>query len=103
MIKGQYSLFDYIKEYPEEKQPPEFKNKDILKNIKGLSEIINKLPKYLVTFKRPVFGGYKRKICIFIGYWHSLDGWNYDNKNIIDWNEITYKNGDKYRWKEEES
>lgn len=100
MIKGQYSLFDYLDEKPGEIKPPDFTNKEILKNIKGISEIIDQVPKYLVTFKKPVFPGYIKKICIYIGYWHSLDGWNYNNNQIKEWQKIDYKKGDKYRFKE---
>ena len=97
MIKGQMSLFDFMEE---DVKPPIFRNKDILKNIKGLAEISDELPKYLVTFKKPVFMGYKKKICIYVGYWHSLDGWNYDHKEVKEWQEVKYKKGDEYHFYE---
>ena len=63
---------------------PEF-DRTILEGIKGLDEIEGSLPRYLVTFKKPVFDipfKAKKKICVYVGYWHSLDGWNYDDKEI---------------------
>ena len=69
---------------------PEF-DISILEGIKGLDEIMGKLPRYMVTFKKPVFSlPFKSiaKICVYVGYWHSLDGWNYEDKDIADWEYI---------------
>lgn len=85
----QYTLYDYIDE-PNPNEPikmPTY-DKKILKGIKGLSDIIDKVPKYLVTFKNPVFGKpnyHKTKICIYVGWWHSLDGWNYKDEQVERW------------------
>ena len=76
-------------------------DKSMLKGIKGLSEITHRLPKYRVIFKRPVFGGWTEKVCIYVGYWHSLDGWNYEQKQIKSYQEVEYKTGERYRWKTE--
>lgn len=63
---------------------PQF-DKSLLIGIKGLDEIIPLLPRYKVTFKNPVFSlpfKAKAKICVYAGYWHSLDGWNYKDEEI---------------------
>lgn len=95
----QYSLFDIYNIPNPEIKPPKY-NKELLKGIKGLSDIVDKVPKYLVTFKKPVYGGYIKKVCIYVGYFHSLDGWNYNNDKIKEYKEINYKKGMKYRYTE---
>lgn len=83
---GQLSVFDFIDNpYRVIDSPPIFNLFEKYGKVKGLSDgVIPFEPKYLVAFKKTVFGNYKRKICIWAGdYWHSLDGWNYDhNQNI---------------------
>lgn len=73
---------------------------ELLKGIKGLHEIFEKLPHYLVTFKHPVFGGWTSKICIYLGYWHSWDGWNYKKHEAKEWRKVEWKKGMKYRWQD---
>lgn len=75
-------------------------DREMLKGIKGLDEISHDLPKYEVAFKRPVFGEWTHKVCIYVGYWHSIDGWNYKDSDIKEWKEIEWKTGDQYRRKE---
>ena len=96
---GQLTIYDVLGEQDPNKpiKMPEYDRK-ILKGIKGLSEILDQVPKYLVTFKKPVFGGYTKKVCIYFGWWHSLDGWNYNDKDILSWKKIDFKKGDKYRF-----
>ena len=88
----QFSLFDVYNflDKPDIEKPikmPEY-DKELLKTTNTLDNIMNKLPRYLVTFKNPVFALHKpikQKVCVYVGYWHSLDGWNYYNKNIEKW------------------
>lgn len=65
---------------------PEF-DKSLLKGIKGLSEITPKLPRYRVTFKRPMYRGLT-DICVYVGYWHGLTGWNYEQKDVKSYERI---------------
>lgn len=100
-MKNQLTIYDVfdIKNPNEPLKMPKY-NKELLKGIKGITEILDLIPKYKVTFKNPVYGNYKQKICIFMGWWHSLDGWNYDNKNIESYEEVNYKKGEQYRWEQ---
>lgn len=50
----------------------------------------------------PVFGGYIQKICIYLGYWHSIDGWNYDKHEAKEWQEVKWESWMEYRWKGED-
>jgi hypothetical protein len=71
-------------------QLPEF-DSSILEGIKGLDEITERLPRYMVTFKKPVFSrpyNSIAKICVYVGYWHSLDGWNYKDNEVKSWEYI---------------
>ena len=71
---------------------PQF-DKSILIGIKGLDEIIPSLPRYKVTFRKPVYSlpfMAKAKICVYVGYWHSLDGWNYKDDEVESYSLIGY-------------
>ena len=81
---------------------PEY-DKTLWKRIRTLSEVVDDMPKYKVTFKMPVFGGYIQKICIYLGYWHSMDGWNYDKHEAKEWQEVKWEKWMEYRWKGEEN
>lgn len=86
---GQISIFDFIDNpYKALESPDVFDIFEKYGRIKGLSDgFIPYEPKYMVTFKKKVFGHeyYKRKICVWVGdYWHSLDGWNYEHNNNIE-------------------
>lgn len=109
MIPGQQiSMFDYdfrLNLVPDEpiKMPDWDEYKDMVAKSKALDEVMDKLPKYLVTFRKPVFGlpyPYKKKICVYVGYWHSIDGWNYmkpkELLNVESWEPVKYKKGDPY-------
>lgn len=63
---------------------PDF-DKSLLEGIKGLDEIMSQLPRYKVYFKHPVYSlpfNSIAKICVYVGYWHSVDGWNYKDEQI---------------------
>ena len=97
-MKGQLTVWDCIGETNPNKEIEMPKFDRTILNGNTLDNNMNKLKYYLVTFKQLVAGGWKKKICVYHGWWHSLDGWNYDNKNIESWEEIKYQKGDKYRW-----
>lgn len=85
---GQLTIFDYFKKEP--LKMPEFDD-SILNGIKGLDEIMNRLPRYKVHFKKPVYDlpyYAKAKICVYVGYFHSLDGWSYRNEEVEVWDFI---------------
>lgn len=66
---------------------PEY-DKELRKRGNTLDLIMDELPRYLVTFKEPVFAlpePVKQKVCVYPGWWHSLDGWNYEDKQIESW------------------
>ena len=84
-----------IKVFP---QFPEY-DRDLYKKIRTISEVFDELPKYKVIFKRSVHGGYKSKVCIYLGYWHSYDGWNYAKEEVKEWKEIKWDKGKEYRFK----
>ena len=63
-IENQLTIFDIIKERnPNEpiKMPNWDDEKELFRKSKTIGEILDKIPKYLVTFKEPVFGGYKKR------------------------------------------
>jgi hypothetical protein len=78
----QLTIFDFIKNPDEPIEMPEF-DKSLLEGIKGTDEIMSQLPRYKVYFKHPVYSlPYKSivKICVYVGYWLSLDRWTYKDK-----------------------
>ena len=82
--ESQLNIFDFIPNPDAPIELPDF-DESILKGIKGWDEIIPSLPRYKVYFKKPVFSlPYPSiaKICVFVGQFHSLDGWTYENKDI---------------------
>lgn len=104
----QITMFDYDLELdliPDEPiEPPNWDEyKEMVRKCKGLDEVMHLLPKYLVTFKRPVWRlpyPIKREICVYVGLWHSLSGWSWSRPkellNIESWEPIEYKKGDQY-------
>jgi hypothetical protein len=83
-IEGQMNIFNFIPDPDAPIEMPDF-DESLLVGIKGLDEIMYKLPRYKVYFKHPVYSlpfPCIAKICVFVGYWHSLDGWNYKDKEI---------------------
>lgn len=83
-LEGQMDIFSFIENPEAPIEMPEF-DKSILDGIKGLDEIMSQLPRYKVWFRKPVYSlpfPSKAKICVYVGYWHSLDGWNYKDEQI---------------------
>ena len=107
-IEGQMDIFQFLdKPNPTKPIPmPEWGDyKEMVQNCKGLDEVMDKLPKYLVTFKKPVWRlpyPIKKEICVYVGEWHSISGWSYSKTdellNIESWEPIEYKKGDQYSW-----
>lgn len=107
-IQGQMDIFSFLN-VPDETKPIEMPKwdeyKEIVQNCKGLDEIEHLLPKYLVTFKKPVWRlpyPIKKEICIYVGTWHSISGWSYGRPdellNIESWEPIEYHKGEQYSW-----
>ena len=85
-IDGQISLFDKPK-YPECRW-------DLLKGVKGVSEVKDLLPKYMVTaYRKPERENIESFMCYVNGccfqdYW--FGGWCYSFKDeVISWREMT--------------
>lgn len=65
-------------------------DRSLMEGIKALDEFTEKYPDtpvYFVTKRMgnasPLF--YKALICIYTGYWHALQGWNIEAKDVESW------------------
>lgn len=91
---GQLTIFDYFKKEP--LKMPEF-DYSKMHGFKGLDEYTDAYPEtpiYFVTkgYGSPLF--YDACICIYVGYWHAISGWNIDDKIVKSYELIkgfTYK------------
>lgn len=100
----QLTIFDLLKEHDPNKPitPPDWsKQKELFRKSKTIGEILEHIPKYIITFKKPV-NGYKKKVAVYLGYWHTVDGYNLNKNevlNIESWETYEWENKKEYRWK----
>ena len=95
-MNEQMSIFDFL-DIRNPQKPPEFDWNSVDWNkYPGLDvyyEAFPETPVYFVVKRMgkvsPLF--YKALICTYTGWWHGLQGWNLDNKDIVSWRQI--KNG----------
>lgn len=87
----QLTVYDLL----EDREELDF-DKSILKKIKGLEELLGKIPEYEITLKKPDFKGRIVKRAIWVGYFHSISdsGWNYDKEEVRSWRKVKEVNNE---------